>query len=133
MFDNKGWQQIGNHGYEVSLNFRRTITEASDTSFSIELVYHADSWLFIDDEKPLTLLLDGTQLLLYPSSEPSREARYYGVTETVMFHTDKGTLKRIAFAKSVIGRVHGDHFYQDFNLADWNFRRMRDYLQTYAN
>jgi hypothetical protein len=133
MYDNGTCEERYRGGSRVALGFKRIVTSRLDTTFTIELRYREDSWLFIDHLQPLTLLLDGQKISLIAISKPTREADGYGITERVSYMADRQLLKKIAFGKSCIGRIVGDEFYQDFTFGSWNFERMREFVRAYVD
>lgn len=107
-----------------------TISQTGDTTYFFQIEYVADSWLFIDKERPASLLIDGELYHLPQSFYDASDVQYGGnISEIVRVMTDKQFIHKIASAGEIIFRLNGDKYYREAKFQPRNFTAIQNFCQ----
>lgn len=101
----------GGIGFPLILADLKTVTSGSDTVMGLQVIYYAKRWAFLTGEATV-LLNDGSRLNLGGEDElvgrPGREVENTGIREVATFRLSCTQLARLAAARGIEIRLHGD-------------------------
>lgn len=105
--------------------------------FEIEPVYSGEDWIFLREEKVLTLLIDGRKVYFDSKDRAIREtksvdSKVYCV-ERVYCDATEEQLYEIANAKSVKVKVSGSTHYLDGEFTKNNFKNFKKFLDQFKD
>jgi hypothetical protein len=99
-----------------SLKIRGYPEKSQSASYLLFFMWSGHSWVFIDKESPMLLLVDGQKISLRSDGEPTRDVMDGGVFEEHVYRLPVSVITRIAKAAVVKIRVTGDKYIPDFTL-----------------
>ncbi|MEQ9091841.1 MAG: hypothetical protein RIE52_12165 [Balneola sp.] len=111
--------------FEINLIFL-----PNDSSLAIELVYRADDWIFIKNEKSLRFLTDN-ELIELSTFNPSRDIELGRINETALYPIRHDDLKLIFNSDKVKVRVYGEKGYTESEFTQKNKDRFKRFYNTY--
>jgi hypothetical protein len=120
-------------GQKIPLTPFKSITRfGSDEEFSIKLrgypersgsafyllffIWSGHSFVFIDKDSPMLILVDGQKISIKPEGSPTRDVMDGGVFEEQVYRIPPSVITRIAKAGVLKLRVTGDKYIPDFTL-----------------
>jgi hypothetical protein len=104
-------------GDEVfSIKIRGYPEKSGSASYLLFFMWSGHSWVFIDKDSPMLMLVDGQKVSLKSDGDPTRDVMDGGVFEEHVYRLPVSVITRIAKATVVKIRVTGDKYIPDFTL-----------------
>lgn len=101
----------GGKGYPFLVADLKIVSTASDTLMALQILYYAKHWAFLTGEATV-LLDDGTRFTLGTEEghtfTPKRDVERYSIREVVTLWLPCEAVARLAAAKGIDVRLHGD-------------------------
>jgi hypothetical protein len=117
---------------QVDFNVQKFVPKEGEPSFQVFIKYQWSTWMFIEDDEPALLLIDGVSERIDPAGDGRHDSAGRGVLETQMYRIEPELLIRLSQAKEIKIRVPGSKWNMDRCFDADNFQRLKDFVAQHA-
>ena len=116
----------------IYFNLRKFTSEAKNIKYYLKIIYAEDTWMFVEADDGLILLVDGKKDIL-SAVVVKRDAEGRGVTEISNYETTKEFLKTLAHAKKIELKLQGSKHFVTAELSPKNIANIKRFYDEHVS
>ena len=116
----------------IYFNIRKFVSESKSKNYYLKIIYADDTWMFVEADDGLILLVDGKNDIL-SAVVVKRDAEGRGITEIATYEATKEFLKTLAHAKKIELKLQGSKHFVTAELSPKNIANIKRFYDEHVS